>query len=112
MSLPARLGVTFIFRLANTPVASLSSSVVSAYLLPALWPVASEDETDDTDPVSWDLRIRDRLGACVPGVRSREDGRRTVLGGERSKALAGGGDGVRREVLGESIVGRVGTGHL
>lgn len=46
------------------------------------------------------------------GVRSRtdeEDERRTVAGGDMRSAAAGGGDGVRRDVSGDSIVGRVGN---
>jgi hypothetical protein len=67
------------------------------------------------DPVSWDRRILDLRGAWVPGALSStedEEERRTVFGGERSRALAGGGDGVRRDVSGESIVGKVGTDSL
>ena len=67
---------------------------------------------DDTDPANFERSIRDRRGACVPGVCSRtedEDERRMVDGGDMSRA-AGGGEGVWRVLSGDSILGRVGTG--
>lgn len=67
---------------------------------------------EDTDPASFERSIRDRRGACVPGVRSsmdEEEERRIVLGGE-SRTAAGGGEGVLREESGDSASGSVGTG--
>lgn len=95
-ALPLFFGLILIDSDVKTPAGS--SSVSDPMSPPAPYrasraAVSSEDETDETLCFR---RTRFRLGAWLPGSGRDEydDGRRTVVGGERdSKADAGGGSG-------------------
>lgn len=91
-----------------------SSSSVPPYRA-SRGPSTSEDDAEDMEDLR---RMRARRGACEPGssMRECEEGRRTVVGGDRARraeAVGCGGEGVvmeaEFEVSGDAMEGRFGA---